>query len=86
MNIQDYIKPELLILIPTCWGIGLMIKSTPLNNQWIPLVLALFSVSMSCLWVFAAVTQSVAMGVFMGVTQGILCWLAAWLTYDKAIK
>lgn len=86
MNIQDYIKPELLILVPSCWGLGLMLKSTPINNQWIPLVLGIFSVCMACLWVFSTVVEPVTMGVFVAVTQGIICWAAAWLSFDKAIK
>lgn len=86
MNIQDYIMPQLLILIPVCWGIGLMLKSTPLNNQWIPAILCLCSVLLSCLWVFASIAEPVSLGVFTGVTQGVICWLAAWLSYEKAIK
>lgn len=87
MNIQDYILSGLLILIPSCWGIGLMLKSVPrFNNQWIPPILCAFSVAMSCLWVFASVAEPVAMNIFTGITQGVLCWLVAWLTYEKGIK
>lgn len=86
MDIQNYIMPELLILIPVCWGFGLMIKSTPLNNQWIPLVLGALCVSLSALWVFASSRDNIAMGFFIGITQGVLCWLVAWLSYDKLIK
>ena len=86
MNIQDYIRPELLILVPVCWGIGLMLKSTPLSNQWIPLILALCSILLSGLYVYASATETLAMGVFVGVTQGMLCWVASWLSYEKVIK
>ena len=86
MNIQDYIKPELLVLIPVCWGLGLMIKSTPIDNRCIPAILCTSSVLLAGLYVSAAEPQTLAMGVFAGVTQGVICWLAAWLSYDKVIK
>jgi len=86
MNIQDYIRPELLILIPVCWGLGLMLKSTPINNQWIPPILCLCSVLLSGLYVYATETETLAMAVFVGATQGVLCWLASWLSYEKVIK
>lgn len=86
MNIQDFIRPELLVLIPVCWGIGLAIKSTPINNQWIPALLCLCSVLLASLYVFSTATETTLMGVFVGVTQGIICWLVAWQSYDKIIK
>lgn len=86
MNIQDFIRPELLILIPVCWGIGLMLKSTPVNNQWIPAVLCLCSVLLACLYVFSSANEAPPEGIFAGVTQGVLCWLVAWQSYDRIIK
>lgn len=86
MNIQDFIRPELLVLIPVCWGLGLMLKSTPINNQWIPAILCLCSVLLSGLYVYASSAETLAMGVFVGVTQGVLCWVVAWQSYDKIIK
>jgi len=86
MNIQEYIRPELLILVPVCWGIGLMLKSTPLNNQWIPLILALCSILLSGLYVYAFEDWTLSTGIWVGVTQGMLCWVASWLSYEKVIK
>lgn len=86
MNIQDFIRPELLVLIPVCWGIGLMLKSTPVNNQWIPAALCLCSVLLACLYVFSTATETPSTGIFAGVTQGVIIWLVAWQSYDKIIK
>jgi len=86
MNIQDFIRPELLVLIPVCWGIGLMLKSTPINNQWIPAILGLCSVFLASLYVFSTATETPSAGLWIGVTQGIVCWLVAWQSYDKIIK
>lgn len=41
MNFEDYIKPELLVLIPVLYLVGLAIKKSNLNDRWIPIVLAL---------------------------------------------
>lgn len=86
MNIQEFIRPELLILIPVCWGIGLMLKSTPFNNQWIPAMLCLSCILMSSLYIFATAADTLAMNIFAGITQGVICWLVAWQSYDKLIK
>ena len=86
MNIQDFIRPELLVLIPVCWGLGLMLKSTPINNRWIPLILGVCSIMLAILYIIAAGGESIATGIFSGFTQGVVCWLAAWLSYEKIIK
>ena len=86
MNIQDFIFPELLILIPTCWGVGLALKSILKKNHVIPPILCCASVFLAILWVWASMRENPAMLVFMGVTQGALCWLVAWLSFEQGIK
>jgi hypothetical protein len=86
MNIMDYVKPELLILIPTCWGIGMVLKATSLNNQAIPGILCLCSVALAGLYVAAQSGGNLPMAIFTGITQGVIAWLVAWVTYEKGIK
>ena len=68
----EYIKPELLILVAVLYIIGLMIKGTKkIKDNYIPLILGLVGVVLSCLYVVA--TEGVSLiGAFTGVTQGIL--------------
>ena len=76
MNYQDYIRTELLILIPVlyCFGIGL--KNSHLPDRWIPAVLGAVSVFLSATWVIATVdigtVKELAYAVFTAITQGIL--------------
>lgn len=72
MNYEDYIKPELLVLIPVCYLLGAFIKETEkIKNKYIPLVLGVFAVLMAA--VFVAATEGFSlMGIFTSITQGIL--------------
>lgn len=76
MNIQDYIKPELLILIPVLYLIGSGLKKSELKDKWIPLVLGGIGVVLSGAWVFATGEfsgwQSVLTALFTAITQGVL--------------
>lgn len=71
-NIQEYIKPELLILVPVLYVIGMIIKNTELiKDKYIPVILGLTGILLSTLYVLA--TEGVSlMGAFTAITQGIL--------------
>ncbi len=77
MDIQDYIKPELLIMVPVLYGAGMMIKHTEvIADKWIPAILGLAGILLAALYVIA--TEGVSfMGAFVGITQGILAASAA---------
>ena len=88
-DILNYLKPELLVLIPVCWGIGLVLKSTkiPRADASIPAALAATAVALATLYLFGeGMIPNVALGIFAGVTQGIIAWLMAWVSYEKGIK
>lgn len=71
-NIQEYIKPELLILVPVIYIIGMTIKNTELiKDKYIPLILGLTGILLSTLYVLATEGLSL-MGAFTAITQGIL--------------
>ena len=76
MNYQDYIKAELLILIPVLYFIGIGLKKSKMPDKWIPALLGAFAVVLSALWVISTTKisgiQDMAAAVFTAVTQGIL--------------
>lgn len=78
MDFQEFIKPELLILIPVLYLIGEGIKHSKISDRWIPLLLGAIGIVLSCLYITATEivivdTQSVATAMFTAITQGILC-------------
>lgn len=76
MNYQDYIKTELLILIPVLYFVGIGLKKSKLPDKWIPTALGVFAIMMSAIWVIATSDisgiQETASAIFTAVTQGIL--------------
>ena len=76
MNYQDYIKTELLIMIPVLYFIGIGLKKSKLPDKWIPVVLGVSAVVLSAVWVIATADinglQEVASAIFTAVTQGVL--------------
>lgn len=73
MTYIEYIKPELLILIPVLYLIGMMIKSLRVKACIIPLTLGIVGIALACLWVFVSPVENIALALFTGVVQGVLC-------------
>lgn len=76
MNYQDYIKTELLILVPVLYFLGVGLKKSKLPDKWIPFILGLSAVVMAAIWVVATTEisglQEAASAIFTAVTQGVL--------------
>lgn len=76
MNYQDYIKTELLILVPVLYFFGIGLKKSKLPDKWIPIVLGVSAVVLSAIWVIATADinglQETASAIFTAVTQGVL--------------
>ena len=76
MNYQEYIKTELLILVPVLYLVGVGLKKSKLPNKWIPLTLGTSAVVLSMIWVIATSDISgireIASALFTAVTQGVL--------------
>lgn len=77
MNFEEFIKPELLVLIPVLYLIGAGLKkSKKISDSLIPLILGGVGVLLSALWVFASSEVSggkeFASAIFVAITQGIL--------------
>ena len=70
---NEYIKPELLILIPCLYVIGVMIKDIKLiMNKYIPLILTGISLVLTNLYVLGMSGLS-AVNLFTAFVQAILC-------------
>ena len=76
MNYQDYIKTELLILVPVLYLVGVGLKKSKLPDKWIPATLGAVSITLSAVWVIATSDLSgisqIASAFFTAVTQGVL--------------
>ena len=77
MDFLEYIKPELLILIPVLYVIGMAVKKTALiADKLIPLVVGAAGIFLSVVYVLATTAlgspQTIAMAIFTALTQGIL--------------
>ena len=76
--LTDYIKPELLVLIPVLYLIGMGLKkSQSVADRKIPLILGACGVLLAAVYVLAAAPisgwQSGMAALFTAVTQGVLC-------------
>lgn len=75
--VKDFIKPELMILIPVLYLLGAGLKkSEKINDKFIPILLGVGGILLSVLYVGATSVlntwQDVLMLAFVGITQGIL--------------
>jgi len=69
---KDYVKPELLVLVPVLFFIRMGLTKTNLQEKYILLILGAIGIALSGLWVIGTCKISV-IGVFTAITQGILC-------------
>lgn len=85
MTINDYIKPELLILVPVLYIIGEIIKNTEkIKDNYIPAILGAAGIALAFLYVTA--TEGFALiGAFTAITQGVLVAGAA-VYADQIVK
>lgn len=78
INLADCIKPELLILIPVLYFVGIGLKHLQkIADNYIPLLLGIAGIILAALYVLATTTCTSPndwfMAVFVGLTQGVLC-------------
>ena len=74
--IKEFIKPELLIIVPVLYLIGAAIKGGKHDNL-IPIILGAISMTLTSLYILATTDvantpKSIAMFFFTAITQGIL--------------
>lgn len=89
-TITEYIDPQLFIVVPMLWGIGMAVKRSKIENRFIPLILLLCSCSVVLLYLtstkFIFDAGQITACVFAAITQGSVIWLRAWLGYEKFLK
>lgn len=86
MTFVEYIRPELLILVPVLYVLGAIIKdSATIQNRWIPAILGGVGIALSLLYVLGTGDFS-ATGVFTAITQGILVAGAAVYTNELIVQ
>lgn len=75
--IKELIHPELLVLIPVLYFIGLALKKSTVPDKFIPLLLGLSGIVLAVIYMAATTpvrgAQDVFNLIFAGITQGILC-------------
>lgn len=77
-NLKEFIKPELLTLVPVLYFIGMGLKKMDsTTDKYIPALLGAAGIVLATLYVLATGVlsnwQTVVLAVFTGITQGILC-------------
>lgn len=72
MEFQEYIKPELLVLVPVLYIIGMIMKQTEkVDDRIIPAVLGGIGIVFSMIWVIG--TEGFGLlSIFSSLTQGVL--------------
>lgn len=75
----QYVRPELLVLIPLLYGIGVCIKkSRYIADEFIPFILGFIGICLSGLYIFAVSDisggyQDVLIVIFNIIIQGLCC-------------
>lgn len=73
----QYVRPELLILIPVLYFFGVILrKASFMAERWIPLLLGIIGVALCAIYGFATTEvhnlKDGAMLLFMALTQGVM--------------
>ena len=75
--IKEFIKPELIVLIPVLYLVGMALKKSNVLDKHIPWLLGSVAITLSLLFVGATSTISgykeFLTAIFTGLTQGVLC-------------
>ena len=87
--LKEFIKPELLVMIPVLYLLGMALKASSVADKKIPMVLGIVSITLSVLFIVTTSDfkgwQDVLMSIFVGITQGILC-VGASVYVNQVIK
>lgn len=72
MDLTQYIRPEMLVLVPVLYVVGAALKKSPLNDTWIPVVLGGIGMALGVIGEIGLMGLT-AEAVYTGAAQGILC-------------
>ena len=86
-TITEFIKPELLVLVPALYMVGVFLKSAGwFADKYIPAALGVTGVLLAILWVMGnaslAGPASIMTAIFTALVQGLLCAGAAVYTHQ----
>ena len=86
--IKEFIKPEMLIIVPVLYLIGMAVHKSKCKNNYIPMILGLISTILVLIYLLATIDincgKDVALLIFTAITQGIL--LAGASVYIDQLK
>lgn len=75
--LKEFIKPELLVMIPVLYLFGMGLKKSEIADKHIPCILGITSIVMCFIYIGATSVitgwQEILMSAFSSITQGILC-------------
>lgn len=81
MDYKEFVKPELLLLIPVLYALGVWIKNSKVLDWKIPFILGGVGIGLSVIYLFSVSdlgnSQAIATLVFTALTQGVLVTAAA---------
>ncbi len=72
IDLTDYLRGELFVLVPVLYVLGILLKRSPLRDWLIPFVLCGAGIAV-CFAYFWGEGAGLAQTLFSSVTQGILC-------------
>lgn len=74
--VREYISPELLVLVPVMYFVGIAIKKSKIKDNLIPLLLGIISILLTGLYLFATMNydnvKEVMLVIFSTLTQGVI--------------
>ena len=76
-QIINYVKPELLSIIPVLYFLGIAIKKSSFKDSYIPIIIGVAGILICSLYVFATSNtdsgKDVLFAIYTAIVQGILC-------------
>ena len=77
MDFSDFIEPELYIIVPVLYVVGMIIKKSNIKDNYIPIILGLFGIFLVTVYELAyhlpCESSNIPSLIFASITQGILC-------------
>ena len=75
--LKELIKPELLVLVPVLYLVGVAVKRSAIADKWIPWLLGAAGIVLSGIYVLSTASlagwREALLAVFTAIVQGVLC-------------
>ncbi len=75
--LMEFVMPELVVLIPVLYLVGIMFKRSQIADKHIPMLLGILSVVLCTLYILSSVSvdgyKEFMTALFSSITQGVLC-------------